>query len=198
MNAGPRQRLITPPGARRLGSVVSGNAHLCACVIRGEARDHVRCDAPRFCGIPSKWNIERQLIITEKDAALTSIGSRECDESVHLARGPNFEFHARSIRPYLRDGRSRSGDIRERLPNPTSATRDRVRGSLAQSPHDLRRVGDSQGVDSPRSLRCAIEGFCDPSASRSVRSTRNQDAAKSTSFASTVPAVRPGASWLPQ
>jgi hypothetical protein len=30
-------------------------------------------------------------------AALTSIGSRECDESLHFARGPNFEFHARSI-----------------------------------------------------------------------------------------------------
>jgi hypothetical protein len=37
---------------------------------------------------------------------LTSIGSRECDESVHLARGPNLEFHARSIGPYLRDGRT--------------------------------------------------------------------------------------------
>jgi hypothetical protein len=45
---------------------------------------------------------------------LTSIGSRECDESLHVARGPNFEFHARSIGPYLRDGRSRSGEIRER------------------------------------------------------------------------------------
>ena len=28
---------------------------------------------------------------------MTFIGSRECDESLHLARGPNFEFHARSI-----------------------------------------------------------------------------------------------------
>jgi hypothetical protein len=102
-NTGPRQRLITPTAARRLGSVVSGDAHVCACVIRGEARDHVQCDAPRFCGIPSKWNIERQLIVAEEDAALTSIGSRKCDESLHLARGPNFEFHARSIGPYLRD-----------------------------------------------------------------------------------------------
>jgi hypothetical protein len=32
---------------------------------------------------------------------LTSIGSRECDESLNLARGPNFEFHARSIGPYF-------------------------------------------------------------------------------------------------
>lgn len=47
---------------------------------------------------------------------MTSIGSRECDESLDLARGPNFEFHARSIGPYLRDGRSRSGDIREHSP----------------------------------------------------------------------------------
>jgi len=46
-------------------------------------------------------------------AAVTSIGSRECDESLHLARGPIFEFHARSIGPYLRDGRSRSVEIRE-------------------------------------------------------------------------------------
>jgi uncharacterized membrane protein len=68
---------------------------------RGKARDHVQGNAPRFCGIPSKWNIERQLIVAEEDAALTSIGSRECDESLHLARGPNFEFHARSIGPYL-------------------------------------------------------------------------------------------------
>ncbi|MEN3312796.1 MAG: hypothetical protein V7645_2125 [Actinomycetota bacterium] len=97
MNTRPRQRLITPPAARRLGSVVSGDAHVCACVLRGEPRDHVQCDAPRFCGIPSKGNIERQLIVPEEDAALTSIGSRECDESLHLARGPNFEFHARSI-----------------------------------------------------------------------------------------------------
>ena len=59
--------------------------------------------------MPSKWNIEHQLIVSEEDAAFTSIGSRECDESLHLARGPNFEFHARSIGPYLRDGRSRSG-----------------------------------------------------------------------------------------
>ena len=75
-DAGARQRLITPPAARRLGSVVSGDAHVCACVIRGEAGDHVQCDAPRFCGIPSKWNIERQLIVSEVDAALTSIGAR--------------------------------------------------------------------------------------------------------------------------
>jgi hypothetical protein len=87
-------------GARRLGSVVSGDAHVCACVLRREARDHVQCDAPRFCGIPSKWNIEPQLIVPEEDAALTFVGSRECDESLHLARWPNFEFHARSIGPY--------------------------------------------------------------------------------------------------
>jgi hypothetical protein len=79
-----------------------GDAHVCACVIRGEARDHVQCDAPRFCGIASEWNIERQLVVAEENAALTSIGSRECDESLHLARGPNFEFHARSIGVYLR------------------------------------------------------------------------------------------------
>jgi hypothetical protein len=105
-NARPRQRLITPPAARRLESVVSGDAHVCAWVIRGEARDHVQCDAPRFCGIPSKWNIERQPTRTAREelAALTSIGSRECDESVHLARGLNFEFHPGSIGPYLRDG----------------------------------------------------------------------------------------------
>ena len=103
-------------GARRLGSVVSGDAHVRACVLRREARDYVQCDAPRFCGIPSKWNIERQQIVPEGDAALTSIGSRECDESLHLARGPNFEFHARSIGRYLRDGRSRSGEIRELSP----------------------------------------------------------------------------------
>jgi len=42
-------------------------------------RDHVQCDALRFCGIPSKWNIESQLILAEEDAALTSIGSRERD-----------------------------------------------------------------------------------------------------------------------
>ena len=90
-------------GARRLRSVVSGDAHVCACVIRGEARDYVQRNAPRFCGIPSKWNIERQLIVAEEDAALTSIGSRECDESLHLARGSNFEFHAKSIGLYLRD-----------------------------------------------------------------------------------------------
>ena len=54
------------------------------------------------------------MIVSEEDAALTSIGSRECDESLHLARGPNFEFHARSIGPYIGDGRSRSGEIRER------------------------------------------------------------------------------------
>jgi hypothetical protein len=90
-------RLITPPAARRLGSVVSGDAHLCACVFRGEPRDQVQCDAPRLCGIPSKWNIERQPMASGPPAALTSIGSRECDESLHLARGPNFEFHARSI-----------------------------------------------------------------------------------------------------
>ena len=101
LNAGTHQLLITPPAASGLGSVVSGDAHVCACVVRGEARDHVQCDAPRFGGIPSKWNIERQLIVAEEDAALTSIGSRECDESLHLARGPNFEFHARSIGPYL-------------------------------------------------------------------------------------------------
>jgi hypothetical protein len=89
-HARARQRLITPPAARRLGSVESGDAHVCACVIRGEPRDHVQCDAPRLCGIPSKWNIEHQLIVSEEDAALTSIGSRECDESIHLARGPNF------------------------------------------------------------------------------------------------------------
>jgi hypothetical protein len=112
--------------ARRLGSVVSGDAHVCACVIRGEARDHVQCDSPRFCGIPSKWNIERQLIVAEEDAALTSISSRECDESLHLARGPNFEFHARSIGPYLRDGRSRSGDIRERWPTRLTSRRSEV------------------------------------------------------------------------
>lgn len=28
---------------------------------------------------------------------MTSTGSRGCDESLHLARGPTFEFHARSI-----------------------------------------------------------------------------------------------------
>jgi signal transduction histidine kinase len=28
---------------------------------------------------------------------LASIGSRECDESLDLARGPNFEFHGRRI-----------------------------------------------------------------------------------------------------
>ena len=66
-----------------------------------KARDHVQCDAPRFCGVPSKWDIERQLIVAEEDAALTSIASRECDELLHLARGPNFEFHARSIGLYL-------------------------------------------------------------------------------------------------
>jgi hypothetical protein len=106
-NAGARQRLVTPTGgARRLGSVVSGDAHVCAFVLRREARDYFQCDASRFCGIPSKWNIERQptRAARKKDAALTSIGSRECDESLHLARGPNFEFHARSIRPYLGDG----------------------------------------------------------------------------------------------
>ena len=114
-------------GARRLGSVVSGDAHVRACVLRREARDYVQCDAPRFCGIPSKWNIERQPMARERrrisirsmsaeDAALASIGSRECDESLHLARGPNFEFHARSIGRYLRDGRSRSGEIREHSP----------------------------------------------------------------------------------
>ena len=116
-DAGARQRLVTPC---RLGSVVSGDAHVRACVLRREARDYVQCDAPRFCGIPSKWNIERQPMARERrripirsmsaeDAALASIGSRECDESLHLARGPNFEFHARSIGRYLRDGRSRSG-----------------------------------------------------------------------------------------
>jgi hypothetical protein len=57
------------------------------------------------------------MIVPEEDAALTSIGSRECDESLHLARGPNFEFHARSIGPYLRDGPKPLGDIRERCPN---------------------------------------------------------------------------------
>jgi hypothetical protein len=113
----PTSAADPPPAARRLGSVVSGDAHLCACVIRGEARDHVQCDAPRFCGIPSKWNIERQPMASGPPAALTSIGSRECDESLHLARGPNFEFHARSIGPYLRDGRSRSGNIREHWPS---------------------------------------------------------------------------------
>jgi len=96
-----------PSAAHRLGSVVSGDAHFCACVLRGEARDHVQCDAPRFCGIPSKWNIERHPMASGPPAALTSIGSRECDESLHLGRGLNFEFHARSIGPYLRDGRSR-------------------------------------------------------------------------------------------
>jgi hypothetical protein len=120
-NTGPRQRLITPTAARRLGSVVSGDAHVCACVIRGEARDHLQCDAPRFCGIPSKWNIERQLIVAEEDSALTSIGSRKCDESLHLARGPNFEFHARSIGPYLRDGRSRSRSGHKRGTGPWPA-----------------------------------------------------------------------------
>ena len=122
-NTGPRQRLITPPAARRLGSVVSGDAHVCACVIRGEARDHVQCDAPCFCGIPSKRNIERQLIVAEEDAALTSIGSRKCDESLHLARGPNFEFHARSIGPYRRDGRSRSGSGHKRGTGPWPGAR---------------------------------------------------------------------------
>jgi hypothetical protein len=104
---------ITPPAALRLGSVESGDAHVCACVLRGEPRDHIQRDAPRFCGIPSKWNIERQLIVSEEDAALTSIGPREYDESLHLARGPNFEFHARRIGPYLRDDQSRSGDTPE-------------------------------------------------------------------------------------
>jgi hypothetical protein len=106
---------LSPPAARRLGSVESGDAHVCACVIRGEPRDHVQCDAPRFCGIPSKWNIEHQLIVSEEDAALTSIGSRECDESLHLARGPNFEFHARSIGPPQRRPKP-LGNIRERRP----------------------------------------------------------------------------------
>jgi hypothetical protein len=71
---------------------------------------------------------------------LTSIGSRECDESLHLARGPNFEFHARSVWPYLRDGRSRSGDIRERWPR---RLRSRVSGRRRR---DLghRRPGNSQ------------------------------------------------------
>src|SRR5207249_12303674 len=71
--------------------------------------------------------------MSAEDAALASIGSRERDESLHLARGPNFEFHARSIGPYLRDGRSRSGDIRERRPS---------RGQLesyVESEHDLVR-----------------------------------------------------------
>jgi hypothetical protein len=122
----PTSAADPPPAARRLGSVVSGDAHLCACVIRGEARDHVQCDAPRFCGIPSKWNIERQPMASGPPAALTSIGSRECDESLHLARGPNFEFHARSIGPYLRDGRSRSGDIRERWPTRLTSRRSEV------------------------------------------------------------------------
>lgn len=91
------------------GSVVSGDAHVCACVLRREARDYAQCDAPRFCGIPSKWNVERQptRAAGKKFAALTSIGLGECDESLHLARGPNFDFHARSIRPCLRDGRRR-------------------------------------------------------------------------------------------
>src|SRR5205085_1491627 len=66
--------------------VESGHAHVCACVLRGEPRDHVQCDAPRFCGIPSNRNIERQLIVSEEDAASTSIGSRECGESRHLER----------------------------------------------------------------------------------------------------------------
>ena len=60
-------------------------------------RDHVQCDALRFCGIPSKWNIESQLILAEEDAALTSNGSRERDESLHLAHWLNFEFRTRSI-----------------------------------------------------------------------------------------------------
>ena len=121
-------RLVTSPAAPpSTRSVVSGDAHVRACVLRREARDYVQCDAPRFCGIPSKWNIERQPMARERrrisirsmsaeDVALASIGSRECDESLHLARGPNFEFHARSIGRYLRDGRSRSGEIREHSP----------------------------------------------------------------------------------
>jgi hypothetical protein len=129
-------------GARRLGSVVSGDAHVCACVLRREARDHVQCDAPRFCGIPSKWNIERQLIVSEEDAALASIGSRECDESLHFARWPNFEFHARSIGPYLRDERSRSGDIREHSPSgpscsPAAVVEHRASDAVALRCHAL-------------------------------------------------------------
>jgi hypothetical protein len=57
---------------------------------------------------------------------LTSIGSREGDESLHFARRPNFEFHARSIGPYLRDSRSRSGDIREHSPRRPSYTPEAV------------------------------------------------------------------------
>jgi hypothetical protein len=127
-------------GARRLGSVVSGDAHLCACVLRREARDYVQCDAPRFCGIPSKWNIERQPMrpARKNDAALTSIGLREGDELLHLARGPNFEFHARSIGPYLRDGRSRSRDIRERS---RSRTPPRLRVDWCCHVELVRRLG---------------------------------------------------------
>jgi hypothetical protein len=66
-NTGARQRLITP-GVRRFGSVVSGDVHICAWVIRGEARDHVQCDAPRFCGILSQWNIEVQPTRTAKSS----------------------------------------------------------------------------------------------------------------------------------
>src|SRR5215831_7665426 len=80
--------------ASRLRSVVSGDAHVCACVVRGEPRDHVQGDAPRFFGIPSKWNIEREQIVPKGDAALAAVGSCECDESLHLARGPNLELHA--------------------------------------------------------------------------------------------------------
>ena len=158
-NTGPCQRLITPPAARRLGSVVSGDAHVCACVIRGEARDHVQCDAPRFCGIPSKWNIERQLIVAEEDAALTSIGLRECDESLHLARGPNFEFHARSIGPYLRDGRSRSWDIREHSPRRARSVVTRLEGLRFRDQCGLPAVdghGDSLRSTSDAELRVDV------------------------------------------
>ena len=46
------------------------------------------------------WNIERQLArpAEGKLAALTAVCFRERDEPFHLARGPNLDFHARSIR----------------------------------------------------------------------------------------------------
>jgi hypothetical protein len=97
-----RKEFAPPSGsfARRLGSVVSDDAHVCACVPRREARNHVQCHTPRFCGIPSKGNIERQAMRSARknDAALTSIRLREGDESLHLARGPNFELHAKKHR----------------------------------------------------------------------------------------------------
>jgi hypothetical protein len=65
------------------------------------------------------WDPEQVEHRTSTDGQQPTGGSdihwlARCDEPLHLARGPNFEFHARSIGPYLRDRRSRSGDIRER------------------------------------------------------------------------------------